>query len=36
MNEFGIISLVVGISALIFALWVKPTNTAHHKSEMKS
>jgi hypothetical protein len=25
MNEFGIISLVMGISSLIFAIWVKPT-----------
>jgi hypothetical protein len=29
MNEFGIISLVIGISSLIFAIWVKPTKKHH-------
>ena len=29
MNEFGIISLIVGIFVLAFALWVKPTKTHH-------
>ena len=31
MNEFGIISLVLGISTLLFALWVKPTEKHSHK-----
>jgi len=31
MNEFGIISLVIGIFALAFALWVKPTKTHHQQ-----
>jgi hypothetical protein len=29
MTEFEIITLIMGISSLIFALWVKPTNTHH-------
>jgi len=33
MNEFGIISFVLGISALAFALWVKPTKTHHHSTK---
>jgi hypothetical protein len=32
MNEFGIISLILGISFLVFALLVKPENkTSHHE-----
>ncbi len=31
MNEFGIMSLIMGITALAFALWVKPTETHHHQ-----
>ncbi len=30
MTEFEITTLVMGVSALIFALWVKPTNTHNH------
>jgi len=33
MNEFGIISLISGIAALAFALWVKPTETHHHSTK---
>lgn len=30
MDEFGIVSLVMGIGFLIFAIWVKPTTTYHN------
>ena len=32
MTSFGITTIVIGIAALIFALWVKPTDKAakHH------
>jgi len=33
MTEFGIISLIMGISALAFALWVKPTETHNHSTK---
>ena len=33
MNEFGIVSLVMGIGFLIFAIWVKPTKTHHHSAK---
>jgi len=33
MTEFGIISLIIGLSVFIFALWVKPTDTYHHSTK---
>lgn len=30
MTEFEITTLVMGVLAIAFALWVKPTNTHHH------
>jgi hypothetical protein len=27
MTEFEIVTLVMGVSAIVFALWVKPTKT---------
>ncbi len=27
MTDFEIVTLVMGVSAIIFALWVKPTRT---------
>jgi hypothetical protein len=30
MNEFGLISLIIGIIFLIFAILVKPTKQAKH------
>lgn len=29
MNEFGMLSLIIGAVVLVFALWVKPTSNHH-------
>ena len=29
MTEFEITTLIMGISAIVFAIWVKPNNTHH-------
>ena len=31
MTSFGITTIVIGVMALIFALWVKPTTQNKHK-----
>jgi hypothetical protein len=33
MTEFEIITLIMGVSAIAFALWVKPTNIHHHSTK---
>ena len=33
MTSFGITTIVIGALALIFALWVKPTNTHHNTTK---
>ena len=33
MNEFGILSFIMGIAALVFAIVIKPTDVKKHQQK---